>query len=113
MLELRLAEDGDSGLWLWEVDGEPVSLSGWSAIDEHGARIGPVYTPPTLRGRGYASNLVARVSGWLLEGGRSACYLYTDLANRTSNHVYTRVGYRMVCESQEIAFRAPPVEPRR
>ena len=69
-----------------------------------GARIGPVYTPPEERGRGYASNLVANVSAGALERGAGACYLYTDLGNPTSNTIYRRLGYRQVAESSMIVF---------
>ena len=37
-------------------------------------------------------------------GGRRFCFLYTDLANPTSNAIYERIGYRRVAESAEIVF---------
>ena len=40
----------------------------------------------------------------LLAGGRRFCFLYTDLANPTSNKIYERIGYVRVCESAEIEF---------
>src|SRR6266511_5889924 len=58
-VEARLAATDDSGLWLWEDGGRPVSLSGYGGATPNGMRIGPVYTPPELRGRGYATTLVA------------------------------------------------------
>jgi GNAT superfamily N-acetyltransferase len=103
-LELRLADAAEGGgFWLWEVEGGPVSLSGYSVIDG-GARIGPVYTPPELRGRGYASNLVAAQTRWLIERAAGPCFLYTDLANPTSNAIYERIGYRRVCDAEEVTF---------
>jgi uncharacterized protein len=101
-VELRLRGRGGSFV-LWEDDG-PVSITGYGSWTPNGVRIGPVYTPPELRGRGYASALVASVSAELLAGGRRLCFLYTDLANPTSNRVYTRIGYEPVCDSREIAF---------
>ena len=74
----------------------------------HGSRAGrasgPVYTPPDDRGRGYASNLVAGVSGEMLSRGAEACFLYTDLGNPTSNAIYRRIGYEQVGESLMIVF---------
>jgi predicted GNAT family acetyltransferase len=96
-------EAENAGLVLWE-DGEPVSLAGFGDPTPNGIRIGPVYTPPELRGRGYASALVAELSSRLLESGRRFCFLYTDLANPTANRIYERIGYRRVCESAEIEF---------
>jgi predicted GNAT family acetyltransferase len=92
------------GFTIWEVDGEPVSMSGYGGQTPNGIRIGPVYTPPDRRGRGYATSLVAEQSSRLLREGRSFCFLYTDLANPTSNAIYERIGYVRVCDSRHIAF---------
>jgi predicted GNAT family acetyltransferase len=94
----------DGGFELWEDGGEVVSLSGWGGPTPNGIRIGPVYTPPERRGRGYATALVAQLSQTLLDGGRSFCFLYTDLANPTSNAIYERIGYVKVAESAMVAF---------
>jgi len=94
------AEDG--GVVLWD-DGETVSLSGFGSPTPNGIRIGPVYTPPEHRRRGYASALVAELSGRLLNE-RRFCFLYTDLANPTANKIYEQIGYKRVCESAEIVF---------
>jgi uncharacterized protein len=96
---------GARGMYLWE-DGQPVSLAGFGNPTPHGIRIGPVYTPPGLRGRGYASALVAHTSQRLLDEGRQFCFLFTDLANPTSNHVYQQIGYQPVSDAVEFAFQA-------
>jgi uncharacterized protein len=93
----------EAGLVLWEHDG-PVSMGGFGGRTPNGIRVGPVYTPPDLRGRGYASALVAELSATLLERGHRFCFLYTDLANPTSNRIYERIGYERVCDSAEIVF---------
>ena len=98
-----------SGFLLWEDGGDTVSLAGWGGPTPNGIRIGPVYTPPELRGRGYATALTAELSqrlldGRLFDGGRRFCFLYTDLANPTSNAIYERIGYRRIAESAEIVF---------
>ncbi len=102
-VEHRLDSD-DSGFLLWEDDGEVVSMTGWGGPTPNGIRIGPVYTPPEQRGRGYATALVAELSQRLLDTGRRFCFLYTDLANPTSNAIYERIGYVKVCESAMVAF---------
>ena len=108
MIDHRLSSPS-AGIALWEDGGEPVSLAGWGGPTPNGIRIGPVYTPPELRGRGYATALTANLSqrlldGRLFDGGRRFCFLYTDLANPTSNAIYERIGYRRVAESAEIVF---------
>jgi hypothetical protein len=82
-------------IYLWE-DGEARSLCGVGGPTPHGIRIGPVYTPPGLRGRGYASALVAAVSQAQLDAGRTFVFLFTDLANPTANHIYQAIGYERV-----------------
>ena len=104
-LESRFGIDS-AGFWLWEDGGEPVSLSGFSGPTPTGIRIGPVYTPPEHRRRGYATTLVADQSAWLLEQGHRACFLYTDLANPTSNRIYVEIGYERVCDAMEFVFRS-------
>lgn len=100
MAEARFAGGADSGLYLWD-DGHPVSLAGYSGPTPNGIRIAPVYTPPEYRGKGYASACVAALSQLLLDGGRTYCFLFTDLSNPTSNHIYQAIGYRPVCDVDE------------
>jgi predicted GNAT family acetyltransferase len=102
-IEHRLRAAGQ-GFGLWEDRGEVVSMCGYGSPTPNGTRIGPVYTPPALRGRGYATSLTAVVSQRLLDAGRRFCFLYTDLANPTSNAIYERIGYRRVCDSKQFAF---------
>ena len=101
-LDIRLAGRG-AGYLLWE-DGTPVSLSGHREIPGVGSRIGPVYTPPQHRGRGYATRLVAEQSAGRLEAGDPACYLYTDMANPTSNAIYARIGFVKIADAAEYLF---------
>jgi uncharacterized protein len=103
MVDARLDGNG-RGVWVWEVDGSAVSLAGWGGQTPNGIRIGPVYTPPGLRGNGYATALTADLSRRLLDEGRRFCFLYTDLANPTSNAIYERIGYVRVAESCTVTF---------
>jgi uncharacterized protein len=100
----RLTSGDHAGFWFWEDGDAVVSLVGFGVVTPNGARIGPVYTPLELRGHGYAATLTADVSSWLLAGGRSFCFLYTDLGNPTSNAIYRRIGYEQVYEAVDLAF---------
>lgn len=91
------------GVFLWD-DRRPVCLVGCSPVINRVARVAPVYTPPELRGRGYAGTAVAALSRWLLEHGADRCMLYTDLANPTANKIYAEVGYVRFAEWEEHAF---------
>ena len=83
---------------------QPVSLACFGGPTPNGIRIGAVYTPPAHRGRGYGTAVTAAVSQLNLDRGRRFCFLYTDLANPTSNAIYQRIGYEPVCDSRELSF---------
>lgn len=93
-------------LFLWEDAGKVVSMAGKSRPTAHGISIGPVYTPPMLRGRGYATAQVAALSQHLLDSGYTFTTLFTDLANPTSNRIYQKIGYQPVCDFTEYLFEA-------
>ena len=101
ILDRRVA-DPDGGIALWVDDGA-VCVAGFGGPTPNGIRIGPVYTPPDRRRRGYAAGLTAALTSRLLEG-RRFCFLFTDLANPTSNSVYARVGYEPVADVDQWAF---------
>ncbi|MFD0356270.1 GNAT family N-acetyltransferase [Streptomyces sp. NPDC127110] len=84
------------GLLLWELDGRPVSLAGFSRPIGGASRVGPVYTPPADRGRGYAAGVTHATSRAAYAAGAAEVLLFTDLANPTSNGVYQRLGYAPV-----------------
>ena len=103
-IDARLGLGEGSGIALWEHDDEVVSLAGFGGETPNGIRIGPVYTPPERRRRGYASALTAALSARLLAGGKRFCFLYTDLANPTSNRIYQAIGYERTCDAVELGF---------
>lgn len=100
----RRLEEGR--LVVWDDEG-PRAFAGVAARTPGGARVGPVYTPPDRRGRGYGTALVAYLSRHLLDTGCSFCCLYTDLANPTSNAIYRRIGYRPLLDVKDVRFREP------
>jgi predicted GNAT family acetyltransferase len=99
----RLTRQG-AGFVLWEDESRPVSMCGYGGRTPHGTRIGPVYTPPELRGCGYGSAVTAHATKQQLERGLDYCFLYTDLSNPTSNKIYMNIGYEFVCDAADYAF---------
>jgi predicted GNAT family acetyltransferase len=97
----------DRALQVWEDDGEPVSLIGARLMGNGYGWIGPVYTPPQQRGRGYAGAGVAAASRRLLDAGAAQCMLFTDLDNPTSNKIYHEVGYRRFADWEDHRFTPP------
>lgn len=94
-------------IWLWEDDaGEIAHLTAHNPPSFGVARIGPVYTPGTQRGRGYASAAVAAVSRMLREAGAEVC-LFTDQANATSNKIYAAIGFVPVVDMANLLVTRP------
>nr|WP_290223512.1 GNAT family N-acetyltransferase [Trichocoleus desertorum] len=89
--------------YLWQ-DQVPVSMACARPSTPKGATIGPVYTPSEYRGKGYATACVAALSQQLLDQGCHSCFLFTDLANPTSNHIYQKIGYRPVTDWRDYSF---------
>jgi predicted GNAT family acetyltransferase len=104
----RLVNDllGYGGLILWEHLGRPVALAGRNRAAAGQARIGPVYTPPDLRGRGFGGAATAAITQAALDDGADGVVLFTDLANPASNTLYQRLGYRPVSDWTVLRFAA-------
>ena len=83
----------------WIVDGRPVSTAAIGRNLPNCAVINAVYTPPALRGKGYAGSVTAALVESALADGKSRVCLYTDLRNPKSNRCYQRVGFKPWCQS--------------
>lgn len=96
------------GITLWETpDGEPVSMAVLTRRIAGMVRVGPVYTPPRHRARGYAGAVTAEVSRQARRSGADEVLLFTDQANPTSNALYQRIGYQPVADRVLIRFKLP------
>ncbi|MEV6981260.1 GNAT family N-acetyltransferase [Sphaerisporangium sp. NPDC051017] len=95
---------GQGEIMLWEDGGRPVAMAGFSRPISGMSRIGPVYTPPGLRGRGYGSAVTHAATRAAQEAGARLVLLFTDLANPTSNAIYQALGYRPISDYASIFF---------
>ena len=86
----------------WVVDDEPVSMAAILRKTRKAASINSVYTPPALRGRGYAAAVTAAAVEQIFADGRTIACLYTDVRNPSSNRCYAKVGFKPVCDSAHI-----------
>ena len=94
------------GVLLWEDGGRPGAMVVSSPPEAGMVRVQAVYTPPALRGRGYAGAATAAAGRAALDRGVRDVVLYTDLANPTSNGLYQRLGYRPVEDRVIVEFTA-------
>jgi len=74
-------------------NGSPLSMARRAGKTPNGITVNLVYTPPSLRRKGYATECVAKLSKLLLDEGNKFCFLFTDLLNPTSNSIYQKIGY--------------------
>jgi predicted GNAT family acetyltransferase len=97
----------DGSLFCWEMADDIVAIAGHAPIITTEAvaigRIGPVFTRPEFRRRGFGSAVTAHVTRQLIENGARAM-LFTDAANPTSNDIYRAIGYRLVDEVIQMHF---------
>jgi GNAT superfamily N-acetyltransferase len=101
---MRGSRNMAAGHVIWSVDDVPVS---WAASTEPVAgvsRVGPVYTPPEHRRRGYGAAATAAVSQWAFGAGAEHVVLTADLANPTANSVYQGIGFVPVSDWSEYKW---------
>lgn len=100
----------NNDLYTWQIveNGTDVvvSMAAKARPTKHGIAINLVYTPPEYRRLGFASACVARLTELLLSSGWEFCTLFTDRSNKTSNHIYMRIGYVPVTDFDE--YRIAP-----
>lgn len=104
----NLVSAGD--VFVWEQDGEIVSMAMKTLPIANSITISGVYTPPEHRRQGYATALVARLSQHLLDLGYQFVNLFTDLNNPTSNGIYMKIGYHPVCDFRMYKFNEENIE---
>jgi predicted GNAT family acetyltransferase len=90
---------------LWRDNDAFVALAAVSAPAVGVARVGPVYTLPRYRRRGYGAAVTAEATAAALNAGAQHVILYTDLSNPTSNSIYQAIGYRPDHDAEERVFR--------
>jgi len=93
----------ENEVFLWEDEGQIVSMMKKSRPSEHGVTVSFVFTPKEQRKKGYARTMVAAGSQELLKTF-DFCVLYTDMLNPTSNKIYQEIGYRKIADSIHIEF---------
>ncbi len=101
----RLVDEGNA--FVLREEGTAVAFSGFNARLEDVVQVGGVYTPPSLRGRGFGRAVVA---GSLLsaraEGVRRAV-LFTERENGAARRAYLALGFRVVGDYGMVFFETP------
>ena len=87
------------------VDGAPVAMSGYNTIYEDTVQVGGVYTPPGLRGRGYARRVVGRHMAECRARGARRAVLFA--ASEEAARAYRAIGFRRAGTFALVLFADP------
>lgn len=88
------AQLADGNAWVAVDHGVPVSLSAFSATLPDIVQLGGIYTPPELRGRGFAKVAVAASLLAARERGATRAVLFTS--NPSAAKAYEALGFRRI-----------------
>ena len=101
----QLVEEGNAFVLLEGED--PVAFSAFNARLPEVVQVGGVYTPPELRGRGFARAVVA---GSLLAArfaGVARAVLFTERENEPARRAYLALGFRVTGDFGLVLFGSP------
>jgi RimJ/RimL family protein N-acetyltransferase len=110
----RIADDGvRAGVaagtqWILEHSGDRVATSTFNATLPDMVQIGGVWTPPPLRGRGYARSVVAGSLQHALRDGVRRSILFTGAENEPARRAYLALGYENVGDYGIVLFQGEP-----
>jgi GNAT superfamily N-acetyltransferase len=88
--------------WVAVASGAPVSYAGFNATLPDIVQLGPIYTPPECRGRGYARAVVAHSVQVAKERGATRAVLFTKNPNAVKS--YEAVGFQHVGDYGLVLF---------
>jgi ribosomal protein S18 acetylase RimI-like enzyme len=90
-----------------ESEGRLVAYAAYNAQTPGCVQIGGVWTPPALRGRGYARAVVAGALLRARERGVARSVLFTPTGNAAAQAAYRSLGYRCIGDYALILFAEP------
>lgn len=95
----------DSEPFIWGNGNKIISMANISHRSKRHARINEVYTRPDMRGKGFASMIIAELSKIIFSEGMVPT-LYTDLRNPASNKAYKNIGFKERGKVNQILFNS-------
>lgn len=102
---------GEGNAFVLRDSGVPVAFSGFNARLPEVVQVGGVFTPPALRGRGFARAVVAGSLLAVRSEGVGRAVLFTERGNEAARRAYLALGFRVVGDYGMILFQTavPPV----
>lgn len=86
-------------------EGRPVAFSGFNAEVDRMVQVGGVFTPPSLRGRGYARCAVAASLVAARERGAARAILFTGEGNVAAQRAYLSLGFEAIGDYALVGYR--------
>src|SRR4029079_13272374 len=96
------AQIAEGNAWVAVVEDTPVSLSAFNAALPDMVQLGGIYTPPALRGRGFAKAAVAASLLVARQRGSSRAVLFTQ--NPSAARTYEAIGFRRIGDYSLVLF---------
>ena len=104
----RLSSNIEEGLILvLEDDGQLLSMASINAQTDRVGQVGGVWTPPHLRSRGYARQLVHYLLRTLRAAGKDRAILFTPETNTPAQKAYESIGFSAVGDYAVFLLSAP------
>lgn len=86
-----------------KVNEEIVSIACKTRDSDKICAISHVFTKPKYRGKGYAKEIVSKISQDILQEGKIP-YLYVETTNPVSNHIYLSLGFKYLVKQSEYQY---------
>jgi predicted GNAT family acetyltransferase len=103
-MERSLAE---GWTWVLEEGGQPVACTSFNTAIPEAVQVGGVWTPPELRGRGYARCVVAASLLEARKEGAQQAILFTGETNFPAQKAYLALGFRLIGDYRIMLLREP------
>lgn len=103
-----LPHGANQGLFVAEEDGQLVGCGGASVAADATARIESMWTAPTHRGRGIATEMLRAIVRWAEHRGCRRLVLQVLESNRSARAVYAQAGFRRVEGPRAVDGDADP-----
>jgi RimJ/RimL family protein N-acetyltransferase len=98
------AAQAEGRQWVLEAAGRPVAYTAFNAVLPDCVQVGGVFTPPALRGRGFARCAVAGSLIAAHKRGVRRSVLFTDGHNHPARSAYHALGYQQVGDYGLVLF---------
>lgn len=96
---------GEGRLWVLEDGGRVVAMTAFNADIGEAVQVGGVYTPPELRGRGYARAVVAASLLDARSAGAHTAILFTQHDNYPAQKAYLALGFQYLGNYRLLLLR--------